>query len=167
MSTMFLAFVLTWLNIFLFWLSSTVTVASISPRDCLQNSTIASLIDCLNDFTVGPNYYNASSYAAAQPDLTQVDDWMALITSMLDSDTSDCSSITVPASLVSIYAVTLFPDSSSNNTFCVLSEKTSFIDGSNSYYTKGWGVIVVPSSRKKVSHMIHLSAPHPLYDIDE
>ncbi|KAF5391592.1 hypothetical protein D9757_002543 [Collybiopsis confluens] len=163
MNTMFIALILTWVYILSHW---TGTGIAISPVDCFNNSTLGDLVDCLNDFTVGPDYYDASSYAEAQPSPEQLDAWTTVITSMLSSDSTDCSSTVLPISLSSLYTISPFLDNSTARTFCVLSEITSLPIGALNYYTKGWGVFVVPTSRKDISRTIHLSAPHPLYDID-
>ncbi|KIK55961.1 hypothetical protein GYMLUDRAFT_47427 [Collybiopsis luxurians FD-317 M1] len=162
MTTVFVTLILAWLYILSSWTS---TVATISPKDCLNNDTLVDLIDCLNNFTVGPDFYDTSSYAAAQPTSEQLNAWTSVVTSMLDSDTTDCSSILLPDSLSSLYAVTSFLDVTTNKRFCVLAEATSFTFGNQSYYTKGWGVMVVPALKRDISRTIHLSAPHPLFDI--
>jgi len=47
--------------------------------------------------------------------------------------------------------------------FCVLYERT--VTPCINRYEKGWGFMIVPSSREETSRMIHLSAPHPFYDV--
>ncbi|THU90206.1 hypothetical protein K435DRAFT_760478 [Dendrothele bispora CBS 962.96] len=161
MYTMSILLILTWVYLFNFW--TRTTVATVSPKDCLQNSTLIDLVDCLNDFTVGPSYYNASSYAAAQPNAEQLDAWTTTITSMLDFNNVDCSTVSLPKSLSFIYTLTPFLDHSSQTPYCVLSETNSFPDHN---YLKGWGLFVVPALQSQITRSIHLSAPHPLADID-
>ncbi|KAF5343454.1 hypothetical protein D9758_011841 [Tetrapyrgos nigripes] len=138
-----------------------ITSAALSPKDCLSNRTLVGVINCLNDFTVDPSVYNASSYVEAQPSPEQVNDWTSLITSMLESDSNRCL-ISVPTTLSSIYVVASFIDASFSKEYCILVEITSFHDR----YSKGWGVMVVPAMKRTISRTIHLSAPHPLADID-
>jgi len=154
---MFLIFA--WVYLLSSWKS---TVATVSPTDCLQNSTLLDLVDCLNDFTVGPDFYDASSYSTAQPSSEQIDAWTSIITSMLEVDDNGCS-ITIPTSLSSSYAITSFADESSGRNYCVLAETTCF---PNRNYTKGWGTMVVPALKTSISRSLHFSVPHPLADID-
>ncbi|RUP44761.1 hypothetical protein BC936DRAFT_149041 [Jimgerdemannia flammicorona] len=89
----------------------------------------------------------------------------ATVTAMLNID-GNCSSVTVPTSISSIYAIRTFRDTSKNSDFCVFYEKTSrqAFTSTKREYQKGWGIFVVPKTFRQVSRFIHLSAPHPKWD---
>ncbi|KAJ3936000.1 MAG: hypothetical protein NXY57DRAFT_886770 [Lentinula lateritia] len=145
------------------YLDNPASVPESSPKDCLTHNTLNDLINCLDAFSVSPDFYDASSYAAAQPTDEENSAWTSVIYSMLNANANDCADITLPAVLEHIYAVTTFSDANVNRTFCVLSETTA---SAYSNYTKGWGLMVVPASDKDISRHIHLSAPHPQADIN-
>ncbi|RUO95778.1 hypothetical protein BC936DRAFT_143246 [Jimgerdemannia flammicorona] len=143
------------------------------PRVFLGGVTdMLTLFDCLDVFTVQSNNWDVSSsftdlsrYNAAQPTAQQRTDFTATVTAMLNID-GNCSSVTVPTSISSIYAIRTFRDTSKNTDFCVFYEKTSrqsFIS-TRREYEKGWGIFVVPKTVRQVSRFIHLSAPHPKWD---
>ncbi|KAF5384499.1 hypothetical protein D9757_006415 [Collybiopsis confluens] len=142
-----------------------------SPKHCLSysNSSLDDLITCLDAFTVPPNYYNVSSYQAAQPTDTELEAWKDVIWSMLDTQAGDCSDIILPEALDKYYALTPFFDLNSTTSYCALFETTSapvVSDYQNYTYVKGWGVFVVPASPgRNGSRHVHISAPHPQADI--
>jgi len=103
---------------------------------------------------VPPEYYDKTTYQAAQPTSNQRDDWKSLIKLFLSVD-GDCSSIPIPLSLQGVYVIEAF------NNMCVLYE-ASIKEG---IYSKGWGFMVVPRLRISVSRTVHFSAPHPVYDL--
>ncbi|KAJ7649446.1 hypothetical protein DFH06DRAFT_1331812 [Mycena polygramma] len=128
---------------------------------CLQNATatLEDLVACFDNYTVSEGYYSDETYASAQPNAEELRGWEDLISYLLDVD-GNCASIIVPASIADIYDVTLFKDPSGPQ-YCVASEFNS-VDG---LYTKGWGLFVVPATRQAIMRDIHLSAPHPAYDM--
>jgi len=126
-----------------------------SPSACLLTSqTIQGLSTCLDTFTAPHNSYTSKTYELAQPTADQRMDWKVAVKSLLEVD-GNCSDTLLPLSLRDLYAVAPFQD------FCVLYE-TSTQKGS---YVKGWGFMVVPASRVAVSRSVHISAPHPGYDL--
>ncbi|KAJ7594868.1 hypothetical protein C8J56DRAFT_778146 [Mycena floridula] len=139
-----------------------------SPSACLNNSTLNGLVSCLDNFTIGPDTFNSSTYQAAQPTTVQVLEWTSLVTSMLSMtkrDSGDCK-VTLPHSLQGIYSVSEFYDEDDGTKFCVLFEKTVSTVSDATVYAKGWGTMIVPASRRAVSRSLHLSAPHPLFDLN-
>nr|GAT45053.1 predicted protein [Mycena chlorophos] len=141
-------------------LFSLPALASLSPIPCLPNSsTLETLVACFDNYTVPYDFYTAQTYADAQPAAEQLYDWTTLINSVLSVD-GNCSSIPVPPSIAEIYSLSLFSDISGPQ-YCVLSERYS----SEGAYTKGWGLFVVPATANGVQCDIHLSAPHPQYDL--
>ncbi|KAJ7106442.1 hypothetical protein C8R43DRAFT_210629 [Mycena crocata] len=128
---------------------------------CSQNSTSSfeDLIACFDAYTVSEGYYSEETYTAAQPNIDELRGWEDLVLSLLSVD-GNCTSIVVPASISGIYSVTLFTDPPGSQ-FCVASETTS-VDG---VYAKGWGLMAVPATRHAILRDIHLSAPHPAYDL--
>ncbi|KAJ7022971.1 hypothetical protein C8F04DRAFT_1213430 [Mycena alexandri] len=127
----------------------------------LQNttSTLEDVVACFDAYTVPEGYYSDATYAAAQPNADELQDWEELISSLLSVD-GNCTSGIVPTSIADIYNVSLFTDTTGLQ-YCVASEITS-IDG---VYAKGWGLFVVPATQKAVLRDIHLAAPHPAYDL--
>lgn len=137
--------------------------SQVGPDTCLSSSqTLEQLITCLDNYIVGPKYYDLPRYNDAQPNTGERAAWMETVTSLLNTD-KNCSSITIPPTLADLYAITTFTESSgSSNSYCVLSETTS----KDGVYSKGWGLMVVPAARRDVSRFIHVSAPHPWADIN-
>jgi hypothetical protein len=133
------------------------------PGACLGTSlTLKQLITCFDDYVVSPEYYDLPRYNDAQPSTEERAAWTEMIASLLTTD-NNCSSIIVPPPLVDIYSISMFTESSgSSDSYCVLSEITS----ENGVYSKGWGLMVVPATRRAVSRFIHISAPHPLADMN-
>lgn len=127
----------------------------LSPSSCFHIATsIEGLVSCLDTYTVPHDYYNAMTYDLAQPVGTQRRDWNTTVQSLLSVD-GDCASVAVPASLRNLYTVRAF------GAHCVLYEKSSRCGT----FFKGWGYVVVPTRRSSVSRNVHVSAPHPGYDL--
>ena len=125
------------------------------PSSCLQHSqTIQGLATCLDKFTVPHDSYTPWTYTLAQPTANQRKDWKMAVKSLLEVD-GNCSATSVPLSLQGLYDIEPFKH------YCVLYE-TSTQCGT---YLKGWGFMVVPSFRVAVSRNVHISAPHPGYDL--
>ncbi|KAJ2929595.1 hypothetical protein H1R20_g7487, partial [Candolleomyces eurysporus] len=95
-------------------------------------------------------------YQAAQPTPEQRHAWRSAVTSLLSVD-GNCSALTVPPALEEIYLFHAFPAGGSQKTYCVLIERS--VD------SKGWGSVIVPESKATVTYTLHLSAPHPHYDL--
>lgn len=133
-----------------------------TPASCLtKSSTLEHLISCFDAFTVPHAYYDQAKYDLAQPTAHQRVAWTSTVTALLSVD-SNCSSITVPSTLQGIYDITVFTESEgSGSQYCVFHETKADCDA----YVKGWGFVVVPAMRAAVSRSIHISAPHPAYDL--
>ncbi|KAF8172297.1 hypothetical protein BJ912DRAFT_994061 [Pholiota molesta] len=126
-----------------------------NPSSCLQSSTsLEMLVTCLDGFTVPHDYYTPFTYQLAQPAGSQREDWKVAVQSLLAVD-GNCSITTVPLSLQGLYHIASFQD------HCILYE-TSTQCGTN---LKGWGFMAVPARRSSVSRHVHISAPHPGYDL--
>ena len=127
----------------------------VSPTICLRHATsIVGLATCLDQFTIPPAFYDPLSYDLAQPIGSQREDWKDLTTRLLSVD-GNCSITPIPLSLKGIYAVETFQN------YCVLYESTSPCGN----YLKGWGYMIVPSTQRGISRNVHISAPHPGYDM--
>ncbi|KAJ3789323.1 hypothetical protein GGU10DRAFT_260983 [Lentinula aff. detonsa] len=157
---MLILLVVSWISLYL---NDRAKVTKLSPKDCLALHNLNDLISCLDAFTVSPGFYDAVSYAAAQPTEEENTAWTSVVSSMLDVNANDCSSIKLPSVLEHFYVVTTFSDADSTRSFCILSETTTSV---NQNYTKGWGSMIVPASAKQISRRLHLSAPHPQADIN-
>lgn len=151
------------LGFLLTYLFSKPDLSKQTPSEaCFRSArSLGSLIQCLETFTVPENYYDQFSYLDAQPTEPQREGWFAAVATLLSTH-NNCSSAIVPSSLHNIYDAAPFTDIGGQS-FCVLYERT--VSPCNSRYEKGWGFMVVPSSRDGVSRSLHLSAPHPFYDI--
>ena len=133
------------------------------PGSCLSTSrTLERLITCFDSYIVSPDFYDLPRYHDAQPNAEERAAWTEIVASLLTTD-NNCSSIIVPTSLLDLYSVTTFTESAgSSNSYCVLSEITS----EDGVYSKGWGFMVVPATRRAVSRFIHISAPHPIAELN-
>ena len=126
-----------------------------SPSSCLRDSqTIQSLATCLDTFTAPHDSYTPRTYQLAQPTADQRMDWKVAVKSLLEVD-GNCAVTSLPHSLQGLYEIEPFQD------YCVIYE-TSTQCGT---YLKGWGLMVVPAFRVAVSRSVHISAPHPGYDL--
>lgn len=142
------------------------------PSLCLTRSdTLERLIDCFDDFTVPHGYYNATTYAAAQPQPTERSAWIEAVASLLDVNgvhftCEDASSTLLPPNpLASVYAISWFSDRETNDEFCILHETSSVEARGASAYAKGWGLVVVPAVRAAEQRDLHFAAPHAKWDL--
>ncbi|KAF8884518.1 hypothetical protein BD779DRAFT_1663032 [Infundibulicybe gibba] len=122
------------------------------------SETLTDLITCFDDFTIPKEYYNAATYAAAQPTSEERAAWTQLVSALLTSGGA-CDTIEVPEVLDGVYAVTRFSEPTGLS-YCVLSESDTTSAGR---YVRGWGLFVVPMV--PVSRNLHISAPHPKFDL--
>ncbi|KAF8890827.1 hypothetical protein CPB84DRAFT_1784621 [Gymnopilus junonius] len=126
-----------------------------SSSSCLRTAaTLEALVTCLDRFTVPHAYYDSMTYDLAQPVGTQREDWMSAIQALLSAD-GNCALTSIPLSLQGLYTVEPFQE------YCVLYETASRCGT----YLKGWGFFITPSSHRRVWRNIHISAPHPAYDL--
>ncbi|KAJ7058731.1 hypothetical protein C8F01DRAFT_281409 [Mycena amicta] len=133
---------------------------ALSPIPCLQTSTtFEALVACFDTFTVPPNFYTDDTYTAAQPAAEELQGWNDLVSAVLSVD-GNCTSLTVPSPLADIYTISSFPDDSGAQ-YCVASETYA----ENGAYAKGWGLFAVPATHNAIRLDIHLSAPHPQFDL--
>lgn len=132
------------------------------PASCLtKSSTFERLVSCFDAFTVPHAYYDQAKYDLAQPTTHQRVAWTSTVTALLSVD-NNCTSISVPSSLQGIYDITVFKESGDvGSQYCVFYEKQADDDT----YMKGWGLVAVPATREAMSRSIHLSVPHPAYDL--
>ncbi|KAF7329545.1 hypothetical protein MKEN_00217300 [Mycena kentingensis (nom. inval.)] len=132
-----------------------------TPITCIKSSTtFEALISCFDALTVPANFYTDTTYLAAQPSPQELLDFQSLVTALLYVD-GNCSSVPIPPSIAGIYAVSLFPSTDSGAQFCIAAESTS----EGGAYAKGWGLFAVPATRSAIQRDIHLSAPHPAFDL--
>ncbi|KAI9450934.1 hypothetical protein BJY52DRAFT_1154920 [Lactarius psammicola] len=124
-------------------------------------NTIVDVINCFDAYTVPSGAYSTlEQYNAAQPNSVERADWNQAISTLLGVDNT-CAPGLLPAGLDGKYTITQYDEPSTGKSFCILSETQLHPDG---YYLRGWGLVVVPSTRALVSRTIHISAPHPRYD---
>ncbi|KAF9259037.1 hypothetical protein L218DRAFT_974738 [Marasmius fiardii PR-910] len=124
---------------------------------CIHNTslvTLEELIACYDPFTVPENFYNQKTYNAAQPTDAESTAWLGLVNELLWID-GNCTKVVVPPILNETYGVSPF------HSYCVLHERKA----DRGAYVKGWGLMVVPDYRSSRTRTIHLSAPHPQYDL--
>ena len=112
------------------------------------------------------------TYTSIQPTDSQRTAWRNAVTSLLNIAVDDadgnfgCSSVhkTIPDALQGIYTVAEVD----NGRFCALVEVDTARRSSREEYAKGWGIFVVPTKRdikSEIGTTLHLSAPHPVYDL--
>jgi hypothetical protein len=137
-------------------------VAQQNPADaCFVSAlTLEDLTGCFDEFIVPEAFYDQDSYLEAQPTNEERQFWSAAVTALLHTD-NNCTSAIVPTALQAWYSTSSFNDADGQS-FCVLYEHS--ISSSNNQFERGWGYMVVPSSRDAVSLDIHISAPHPQAD---
>ena len=139
------------------------------PQACLDNTlspTLADLVTCFEIYTVPPDFYNASTYAAAQPTSSQRAAWSDITHSLLDLSATPnapntCASLLLPTPLQDIYSLSSFTDTNTSTPYCVLSETHS----TYGVYNKGWGFVIVPATRSALQRHLHISAPQPVIGI--
>ena len=142
-------------------------IGCLVQNDSARPHTLESLISCFDAYTVSKDFYTKETYAAAQPTQSELTAWEETILSLMSVD-GNCTEVTVPLAISDFYSVGIYTDRLNGlSSYCVLSETTSLSkSGSESFYTKGWGLVVVPAFQSSVKRYIHLSAPHPTYDLD-
>ncbi|PFH46220.1 hypothetical protein AMATHDRAFT_155894 [Amanita thiersii Skay4041] len=130
----------------------------------LTTTTCFDTAKTLNDYTychythVVDSSYTSESYIAAQPTPDQRKAWSTVVSSLLNTD-GNCTAIAIPDTLKGVYHVVELTEPSGQS-FCIFSE--IYTDGGgNDDYKKGWGLLVVPSTRRAVSRLVHISAPFP------
>ncbi|KAK2462206.1 hypothetical protein APHAL10511_005794 [Amanita phalloides] len=107
-----------------------------------------------------PYDFTEGQYKAGQPTSKQRDAWLDVILSLLNvKDKLACSSVTVPDVLKGLYTVTEVD----SGKFCALVE---VVAGDQEKFSKGWGIFVVPTAPHGTSPKLHLSAPHPVFDLN-
>ncbi|PFH48785.1 hypothetical protein AMATHDRAFT_149106 [Amanita thiersii Skay4041] len=145
--------------------------ASLHPTTFPLNScfaqavTLQDIISCHLKYVIRMASYTKESYSAAQPTKEQRHAWSTAVSSLLQVDSNNtCASVSaaLPGALKDIYAIFELTEPS-GRTFCVFAENVA---EHNTKYDKGWGILVVPSTRSAVSRHVHVSAPHPIHDFD-
>ena len=127
----------------------------LTPAGCLVVSpNLGALVTCLDTFTVPHDYYSQLTYALAQPLPAQRVAFSDAVRTILSVD-GDCAAKQVPSALEGLYAFAPFRE------HCVLFETKSKCGT----YVKGWGFAVVPARASSVERTLHVSAPHPAYDL--
>ncbi|KAK2462435.1 hypothetical protein APHAL10511_005532 [Amanita phalloides] len=108
------------------------------------------------------------TYTSTQPTASQRLAWRTVVTSLLNmavNDNQDCSSNrnAIPDALKGIYTITQVD----NGHFCALVEAGTVLREGRREYAKGWGIFVVPAQGQsdERGQQIHLSAPHPVFDL--
>ncbi|KAG6818833.1 hypothetical protein H0H93_001239 [Arthromyces matolae] len=129
--------------------------------DCLKSTTLEDAVSCFDKYTVKKDSYTQETYALAQPTSIERTAWKFVIHSLLSVDGS-CDSVKLPEPLVDIYTISQFTDLSGPS-YCVLSEVRTTEAGQ---YNKGWGLFITPSIPDDVKRDLHISAPHPAYDLN-
>ncbi len=130
-----------------------------APLPCfVGRDTIVNVIECFDAYTVPSGaILTPDQYNAAQPNGVERDAWRLAISRLLGVD-STCAPELLPAELNDKYTITHYTELITERSFCILSE-TQLTPGG--YFLRGWGLLVVPSTRAQVSRHIHISAPHP------
>lgn len=130
------------------------------PYNCItSSSTFEALVSCFDAFQVPHDFYTQKTFNEAQPTPAERVAWSKSISLMMAVD-ENCTSINLPSAIQPFYAVSQFKDISGSS-YCVLHE----FGGRGGQYKKGWGPLTVHASRSAVARHIHLSAPHPGYDL--
>ncbi|KAF9039865.1 hypothetical protein BJ165DRAFT_1351099 [Panaeolus papilionaceus] len=153
----------------------------LTPSRCLLISpTLPALTTCLDTFTVPHNTYTPLSYALSQPSPLQLEDWARLVQRMMNVN-GNCTNLgrDIPESLRLNYEVREWRE------YCVLYETSTVPLPSSSssssptsqkpdpcactqpkhVYSKGWGTLITPSSALSQARDLHISAPHPHFDL--
>ncbi|TEB23879.1 hypothetical protein FA13DRAFT_1739678 [Coprinellus micaceus] len=132
-----------------------------TPASCVSNSRdLVSLAKCLDTFTILPKYYDEPSYHDAQPTDSEREAWTTAVASLLSVD-GNCTSLAVPPELEGTYVIRRFVPPGLPTSYCILVENSADCNG----MPRGWGHLVVPEKREQVSRFLHVSAPHPKYDL--
>lgn len=137
------------------FISAPIDELPLTPTGCLVVSpNLDALVTCLDTFTVPHDYYSPLTYAVAQPLPAQRSAFSDAIHTLLSVD-GDCAAKQVSSALLGLYAFAPFRG------HCVLYETKSKCGT----YAKGWGFAVVPARAAGVQRILHVSAPHPAYDL--
>ncbi|PFH48357.1 hypothetical protein AMATHDRAFT_150027 [Amanita thiersii Skay4041] len=140
------------------------TLPSAGPTCFDTAKTLDEYTFCNWKHVVLPEAWTSQSYAAAQPTPDQREAWSIAVASLLNTD-KNCTSIVLPHALKDIYHIVELTEPS-NQSFCIFSEIYRGNNGTDHNYKKGWGLLVVPSTREAVSRFVHLSAPFPQASIN-
>jgi hypothetical protein len=153
--------------------SSAIKLLSESPDDpadslitCHTNPNITNIVDlvhCLGGYTVPGDFYNESTYNAAQPTTSQRVDWASAVHNLLEVDLEETcrTEHIIPEGIRDIYSAISYKEQSNPGpSYCLLYEHTSY----NGSYTKGWGFMLTRIDASRSS--LHLSTPHPWFDGD-
>ncbi|PFH46219.1 hypothetical protein AMATHDRAFT_70297 [Amanita thiersii Skay4041] len=139
--------------------------SSLARPGCFGGATtLNDVINCHLLYVVQANY-TQQDYNAAQPTDAQRAAWSVTVSSLLKTD-GNCTAVasSLPTALKGIYNVfELKEPAPSSASFCVLAENVS---DSDREYKKGWGIMVVPSTRSAVSRYVHLSALRPRFALE-
>ncbi|KAG7086010.1 hypothetical protein E1B28_003533 [Marasmius oreades] len=152
---------------------------------CIRNTsltTLESLVACYDPYTIPEQFFNQTTYDAAQPTEAESAAWLGLVNDLLWVD-GNCTDVVVPPILNQVYGVSVFTsktntseETGTNTSYCVLHERKAITLQPDSptfpffpySYIKGWGLFVVPSSKSPSvtrRSAVHLSAPHPQFDL--
>lgn len=113
---------------------------------CSTSTTLESLVTCIVGHFGG----------FVVPTSSEQTDFRTVVTQMLDGS---CS-ITLPASLTTVYTVKTFTDSGNSKTYCLMYE-TGDSNGDNKV-DKGWGTVIVNNAPARE---LNQAAAHPVDDI--
>ncbi|PFH47533.1 hypothetical protein AMATHDRAFT_50238 [Amanita thiersii Skay4041] len=150
------------------WLSSyilsplTFHSNNLSSDTCFgQAATLQDVVSCHLKYVVETRY-TEQTYTAAQPTPEQRQAWSTTVSTLLHVD-GNCTDIaaSIPTPLQGLYTIFELTEPSGRS-FCIFAETVTECD---TEYEKGWGILVVPATRKAVSRHVHIAAPHPLYDL--
>jgi hypothetical protein len=126
--------------------------------------TVVDLVKYLQSYVVPYNYYNDASYNAAQPSEDQRRDWRSAVQALLavSSEEACTTEHIVPEGIRDFYSAATFRDKNLGQSYCLLYEHAA----QNGTFTKGWGFMMTRISNSlDVFNSLHLSAPHPGYDL--
>lgn len=123
------------------------------PRACLDEASLADLVACLEDWMP-----REGSQGYAEPDAVELAAFGNATRALLETP---CRALELPSTLTLHYDVARFRDVPTGERYCVLLE-TRDGDG-DGRVDRGWGTIAVDQD---ATRRIHLSIPHPLFDID-
>ncbi|PFH48784.1 hypothetical protein AMATHDRAFT_64610 [Amanita thiersii Skay4041] len=129
-----------------------------TANQCFSTAkTLGDIVACHRGYVV--RTYTQETYDAAQPTDEQRNAWSIAVSSILNTD-GNCTAVgdALPDPLKDIYNV--FELTESSGSFCVLAEQVAEGDKT---YQKGWGLMVVPSTRGAVSRHVHIAAPFPRF----
>lgn len=121
------------------------------PSDCLNETTLENLVDCIKGFMP-----TEDSEEYIVPTAGQLTDWQTVVTSMLGGN---CESIVLPVSLQSNFTIAAFTDNDNSRSYCVFTETA---DGDNDgMLDLGWGTFIVYAA---ATTNLAIDISHPLND---